>query len=116
MSTAALTLTHRQRRAFGLLVASEIKIAIRRPVGLIVAVGIPSALLVIFGSLPATTTPSEKLGGISFFNLYVPTLLVFVMIAVGLMMLRASCAGCRLRRYRRRGSWSPRRRSPQSWP
>ena len=37
MSISAITLSPRQRRAFGLLVASEIKIAIRRPVGLLIA-------------------------------------------------------------------------------
>jgi ABC-2 type transport system permease protein len=107
MSTAVLSLTPRQRRAFGLLVASEIKIAIRRPVGLIVAVGIPLALLVVFGSLPATTTPNAKFGGISFFNLYVPTLLVFVMIAIGLMMLPQQLSAYRRQGVLRRMSTTP---------
>ena len=112
MSTAALSLTPRQRRAFGLLVASEIKIAIRRPVGLIVAVGIPLALLVIFGSIPATTRPLQALGGISFFNLYVPTLLVFVMIAVGLMTLPQQLSAYRRQGVLRRMSTTP---VPPSW-
>ena len=69
-----LTLAHdpRRRRAFGLLLLSEIKIAWRRPAGLIVAVGVPLALLVIFGSIPSTTQPQAVFGGISFFTLYVP--------------------------------------------
>ena len=107
MSTSAITLTPRQRRAFGLLVASEIKIAIRRPVGLVVAVGIPFALLVIFGSIPATTRPDAKLGGISFFNLYVPTLLVFVLIAVGLMTLPQQLSAYRRQGVLRRMSTTP---------
>jgi ABC-2 type transport system permease protein len=112
MSTAAITLSPRQRRAFGLLVASEIKIAIRRPVGLAVAVGIPFALLVIFGSIPATTRPSAALGGISFFNLYVPTLLVFVLIAVGLTGLPQQLTSYRQQGVLRRMSTTP---VPPSW-
>ena len=112
MSTSAITLTPRQRRAFGLLVACEIKIAVRRPVGLLVAVGIPFALLVIFGSIPATTRPSPALGGISFFNLYVPTLLVFVLIAVGLTGLPQQLTTYRQQGVLRRMSTTP---VPPSW-
>jgi ABC-2 type transport system permease protein len=86
MSTSVIGLSPRQRRAFGLLVASEIKLAWRRPAGLIIAVGVPLALLLIFGSIPSTTRPEAALGGVSFFSLYVPTLLVFVLIAVGLIL------------------------------
>jgi ABC-2 type transport system permease protein len=107
MSALAITLTPRQRRAFGLLVASEIRIALRRPVGLVVAVGIPFALLVIFGSIPATTRPTKALGGISFFNLYVPTLLVFVLIAVGLMTLPQQLSSYRRQGVLRRMSTTP---------
>jgi ABC-2 type transport system permease protein len=112
MSTAALSLTPRQRRAFGLLVASEIKIAIRRPIGLVVAIGIPLALLVVFGSIPATTRPDKALGGISFFNLYVPTLMVFVLIAVGLAGLPQQLATYRQQGVLRRMSTTP---VPPSW-
>jgi ABC-2 type transport system permease protein len=107
MSTSAITLSPRQRRAFGLLLASEIKIAIRRPVGLVVAVGVPLALLLIFGSIPSTTRPESALGGISFFNLYVPTLLVFVLIAVGLGPMPSQLAAYRQQGVLRRMSTTP---------
>ena len=107
MSTSAITFSPHQRRAFGLLLASEIKIAIRRPVGLVVAVGVPVALLVIFGSIPSTTRPLSALGGISFFNLYVPTLLVFVLIAVGLGTLPSQLAAYRQQGVLRRMSTTP---------
>jgi ABC-2 type transport system permease protein len=112
MSTSGISLSPRERRAFGLLLASEIKIAIRRPIGLFVAVGIPFALLVIFGSIPATTRPSPALGGISFFNLYVPTLMVFVLIAVGLAGLPQQLATYRQQGVLRRMSTTP---VPPSW-
>lgn len=107
MSTSAFTISRLQRRAFGLLVVSEIKHAVRRPVGLIVAVGIPFALVVIFGSIPATTRPTKALGGISFFNLYVPTLMVFVLIAVGLATLPQQLATYRQQGVLRRLSTTP---------
>ena len=107
MSTFALSLSRRDRRAFGLLVASEIKLAWRRPIGLIVAVGIPLVLLVTFGSIPATIRPRAALGGMSFFNLYVPSLLLFVLIVVALMGLPQQLATYRDQGVLRRMSTTP---------
>jgi ABC-2 type transport system permease protein len=109
-----LTLAHdpHRRRALGLLVLSEIKIARRRPAGLIVAIGVPLALLLIFGSIPSTTRPQAALGGISFFTLYVPTLLVFVLIAVGVGGLPQQLATYREQGVLRRLSTTP---VPPSW-
>jgi ABC-2 type transport system permease protein len=107
-----LPLTPQRRRAFGLLVRTEIKLALRRPVGVIVALGIPFLLLVIFGSIPSMTRPSAALGGISFFTLYVPTLLVFVLIAVGLGTLPQTLAAYRQQGVLRRMSTTP---VPPSW-
>ena len=107
MSTSAIGFSPHERRAFGLLLSGEIKIAIRRPVGLVVAVGVPLVLLLIFGSIPSTTRPESALGGISFFNLYVPTLLVFVLIAVGLGPMPSQLAAYRQQGVLRRMSTTP---------
>jgi ABC-2 type transport system permease protein len=112
MSTQAFPQTPRQRRAFGMLMSTEIKLTMRRPRGLIVALGVPFALLVIFGSIPSMTRPSAALGGISFFNLYVPTLLLFVLIAVGLVVLPQQLATYRQQGVLRRMSTTP---VPPSW-
>jgi ABC-2 type transport system permease protein len=112
MSTLALALTPRRRRAFGLLVATEMKIGLPRPVGIVVAVAIPLVLLVIFGSIPATTRPDPALGGISFFTLYVPSLLVFVLIAVALGGLPQQLAAYRQQGVLRRLATTP---VPPSW-
>ena len=112
MSTLLVGPNPRSRRAFGLLVASEARLARRRPAGLVVAVGVPLVLLVIFGSIPATTRAQAALGGISFFNLYVPSLLVFVLIAVGLGALPQQLAGYRQQGVLRRMSTTP---VPPSW-
>jgi ABC-2 type transport system permease protein len=112
MSALAISLSPQRRRAFGLLVGTEIKLALRRPVGLIVALGIPFLLLVVFGSIPSTMRASAAFGGISFFTLYVPTLLVFVLLAVGLGTLPQTLATYRQQGVLRRMSTTP---VPPSW-
>jgi len=112
MSALAIHIEPRRRRAFGLLVRTEIKLALRRPVGVIVALGIPLLLLVVFGSIPATTRPTAEFGGISFFTLYVPTLMVFVLIAVGLGAMPQTLATYRQQGVLRRMSTTP---VPPSW-
>lgn len=112
MSTTTFELAPRRRRAFGLLVNSEIKLAHRYPVGLFASIGVPLALLVIFGCIPSTTRPSTALGGISFFNLYVPTLLVFVLLTLGVALLPQQLASYRQQGVLRRMSTTP---VPPSW-
>lgn len=107
MSTLTIGPSPRARQAFGRLVASEARLSRRRPAGVAVAVGVPLVLLVIFGSIPATTRPLAALGGISFFNLYVPSLLLFVLIAVGLGALPQQLAGYRQQGVLRRMSTTP---------
>ncbi len=107
MSALTLELSARRRRAFRLLLATEIKIALRRPIGVFVAVGIPLALVVIFGSIPATARPEAALGGTSFFAEYVPSLLVFVLISVGLAGLPQQLASYREQGVLRRMSTTP---------
>jgi ABC-2 type transport system permease protein len=107
MSTLAVGLTPRRRQAFGLLVATEIKLAWRYPVGLFVSIGVPLLLLVIFGSIPKTTHPEKALGGISFFNLYVPSLLVFVLLVLSVGTLPQQLATYRQQGVLRRMSTTP---------
>lgn len=105
---SALTIeTSPRQRPFGLLVLNEMRLARRYPIGMIVAIGIPLVLLVIFGSIPKTTEPSQALGGISFFNLYVPTLLVFVLLALGVGTVPAQLATYRHQGVLRRMSTTP---------
>lgn len=108
MNTIALSRpSPRQRRALAQLMLIELKLARRRPAGLIIAVAAPLALLVTFGSIPATTRPEASLGGISFFDLYVPSLLVFVLIVVGLMSTPQQMAAYRQQGVLRRMSTTP---------
>lgn len=112
MSALTIGTNPRARHAFGRLVVSEARIARRRPTGVAVALGVPLVLLVIFGCIPATTRPEAALGGISFFNLYVPSLLLFGLIAVGLAVLPQQLAGYRQQGVLRRMSTTP---APPSW-
>lgn len=107
MTTLVLAHDARRRKAFGLLMASELKLALRYPVGIVVAFGIPLLLLVVFGSIPGTTRPVAAFGGISFFNLYVPTLLVFVLLALGVGSLPQALATYRQQGVLRRMSTTP---------
>jgi ABC-2 type transport system permease protein len=107
MSTMVLYHDPRRRKAFSLLVANELKLALRYPVGIVVAFGIPLLLLVVFGSIPGTTRPVAAFGGISFFNLYVPTLLVFVLLALGVGSLPQALASYRQQGVLRRMSTTP---------
>ena len=38
--------------------------------------GFPTLLLAVFGSLPATTKPDAALGGLSFFEVYLPAAMI----------------------------------------
>jgi len=93
----AATIRHRRRRAraLWLLVATEAKQAWRLPTGLIFGLALPALLLVIFGSIPALTHPKQQFGGISFFSLYAPTLILLVLLVPGLLSLPMQLAGYR---------------------
>ena len=70
--------------AFGRLVANEWHLTLRNPAALVGGVGLLILLLAIFGSLPATTKPDAALGGLSFFEVYLP---VMIALSLGLLAL-----------------------------
>jgi ABC-2 type transport system permease protein len=95
--TAATVRPRRRRRAraFSVLVATEAKLAWRLPTWLIFGLALPALLLVLFGSIPALSHPKEQYGGISFFNLYAPTLILLVLLVLGLLSLPMQLASYR---------------------
>ncbi|MBO0714969.1 MAG: ABC transporter permease [Acidimicrobiales bacterium] len=107
MSTVAARHRSPPPRTLGLLVITELKLAWRYPVGLIFGLGLPMLLLVIFGSIPSLTHAKAALGGISFFNLYAPTLLILVVLVLGLLSLPVQMAGYREQGVLRRMSTTP---------
>jgi ABC-2 type transport system permease protein len=88
-----------------MLVLTELRQAWRTPVYLIPAVGLPVLLLVVFGSIPSLTQPSKTFGGISFFTIYTPTLMVLVLL--GLLSLPSQMASYREQGVLRRMSTTP---------
>ena len=92
------TVTTTSRRAFLSLVRIEFKLNVREPAGLVVGVGLPVLLIVIFGSIPTFQTAQDALGGLSPLDLYGPILMVFT-----LTMLALNSLPLRLATYRELG-------------
>lgn len=107
MSTLVAPSSSSRRRPHRMLVLTELRLAWRYPIYLVPAIGIPVLLLVIFGSIPSLTQPKPEFGGVSFFAVYTPTLIVLVLIMLGLLNLPAQMAGYREQGVLRRMSTTP---------
>jgi ABC-2 type transport system permease protein len=107
MSTPVAASLPSRRRAYRLLVLTELRLAWRYPIYLVPALGIPVVLLIIFGSIPSLTQPKKEFGGVSFFTIYTPTLIVLVLIMLGLLNLPAQMATYREQGVLRRMSTTP---------
>jgi ABC-2 type transport system ATP-binding protein len=83
------------RAAFGRLVANESRLALRTPAGLVWGVGFPILLLVIFGSLSATNKPDSALGGLTFFQVYLPVMIAFSLATLAFIGLPVPLASYR---------------------
>jgi ABC-2 type transport system permease protein len=113
MTTLSLSMPAASRRtAFGKIVRNEARLAWRRPVGLIAAVGIPVLLMIIFGNIAAFKQPSPLVGGFTLFDVYVPILAVFAMAMIALLGLPMPLASYRELGVLRRLSTTP---VPRSW-
>jgi len=100
------------RAAFGKLLLNEGRLAWRQPVGLLFGLGLPLLLLIVFGSLPSFKKHEHALGGLTYFNAYVPILLALVIAALGLWGLPGPLAGYRAQGILRRLSTTP---VPPAW-
>jgi ABC-2 type transport system ATP-binding protein len=100
------------RSAFRALVRSEWKLTRRTPLGLVWGLGLPILLLVIFGSLPSLNQSSEALGGLTFFEAYLPTLIALSLSLLALVSLPTPLASYRENRVLRRMQTTP---VPPSW-
>ena len=107
MSTSAASFSPSRHRAYRMLVLTELRLAWRTPSYLVVALGIPVLLTIIFGSIPSLTEPSKTFGGVSFFTIYTPTLMVLVLIVLGLVSLPSQMATYRQQGVLHRMSTTP---------
>ncbi|MBV9849457.1 MAG: ABC transporter permease [Armatimonadetes bacterium] len=86
------------RAAFGKLLLNEARMAWRVPFGLLLGLGFPLLLLVIFGSSPKLTRPIPGLGGQSYFQASFPVLVGWTILALSCLVLPQT-----LVRYREMG-------------
>lgn len=100
------------RSAFLKLLAVEAKLYLRSAVGLILGLGLPVILLVIFGFIPRFRQPMPELGGGTILGLYGPILSAFALAFLGLVSLPISLAGYRELGVLRRMSCTP---APRGW-
>lgn len=98
--------------AFRQLVLTEAKLAWRTPIGLVVGIGLPVILLIIFASIPSFRRPQTELEGLTLLNIYVPILIIFAIAILALTVLSAALAGYREQGVLRRLSTTP---APRSW-
>lgn len=102
-STAHVT----PKSAFPRLAVTELKLFLREPAGLFWGIIFPMALLVIIGSIPSSRKASTDLGGLRFIDVYVPTMIAFVLAVLALISLPAVLAAYRERGILRRLSTTP---------
>lgn len=107
-----LAKTKTPRAAFGKLLLNETRLAWRVPVGLLAGIGLPLALLIIFGSIPALGKVSKELGGQSYFSLSFPILLSVIVLSLGTVVLPRVLVSYRETGILRRLSITP---IPPSW-
>jgi ABC-2 type transport system permease protein len=95
------------RAAFRQLLRTETLLALRQPVGLLLGLGLPVFLLVIFGLIPSFHKAQSSLGGLTYFEIYLPILVSLVFAAVGLWSLPIPLANYRELGILRRLSTTP---------
>jgi ABC-2 type transport system permease protein len=100
------------RAAFGQLLRTEWLLVLRSRAGLILGLGLPVLLLVIFGSIPAFGKPQKSLDGLTYLDVYLPILVAMVLNNLGLFSLPPTLAGYREAGILRRLSTTP---LPPSW-
>ena len=114
MTTSAATLEDAGPRrsashATGALLRSEARLLRREPGALIWAVVLPLIAATVLANVPATREPSKSLGGWSFSQVYLPTLIIFTASLLSLQTLPALLA-----KYREDGILKRLRTTPTS--
>jgi ABC-2 type transport system permease protein len=100
------------RSAFTRLVANEMRVAWRFPIGLVLGVAAPVFVVVIFGAIPGMNKSEGKLGGMSYFGVYFPILIAFSVAVLALVSLPTHLASYREQGILRRLSTTP---VPPTW-
>jgi ABC-2 type transport system permease protein len=93
--------------AFRSLLNSEVKIAWRVPIGLLLGVAVPVLALLIFGSVPGLNHHEKRFGGLTYFSVYFPIVIAFVVAILSLISLPTHLATYREQGILRRMSTTP---------
>lgn len=89
------------------LTLMELKLFLREPTALAFTIGLPTILLVAFGSIPVMREPSEDFGGLSFIDVWVPSLVVITLVILALQALPVTLATYREKGVLRRMGTTP---------
>jgi ABC-2 type transport system permease protein len=92
---------------FAKVVSVETKLFLRDPGTLIVAVALPTVILLVLGAIPALRVPEEEFGGFSFVDLFAPSLVVITLATLGVNTMPIRLATYRERGVLRRLSTTP---------
>ncbi len=94
-------------RAFGQILKIETRLYLRDFGAPLLTIGIPLALLVVFGLIPATREPDPEFGGLSFIQYFAPSLLVITLAMSAVNVLPTVLATYRERGVLRRLATTP---------
>ncbi len=96
-----------QGSVLGQLALSELKMFVRSKAGPIFAIGLPLALLIIFGNIPFYNEHRDNLGGYTLLDVYVPILTAFVLATLSFNVLPGVLVGYREKGVLRRLQTTP---------
>ncbi len=102
---SALSVSHHRRRPFAQMLLTEGRLWLREPIALFWGVVFPLVLTVVFGL--ASTKPQHSLGGLRIIDVYVPTLMAFVLSIVAVSAFPSMLANYRNLGVLRRLSTTP---------
>ncbi|GGL29166.1 ABC transporter permease [Planomonospora parontospora] len=89
------------------LIKAESRLSIRDKVGPLWGVGCPLIVLIILGLVPALREPVPTAGGLTYFDLYVPVLILFNLAILAMTALPTTLAGYRENGVLRRMQTTP---------
>ncbi len=89
------------------LLATETKLLLREPAAIFWGLVFPLVLTIAFGVASSGSRPDPKLGGLRIVDVYVPTMMAFVMTVLSLQALPAAFANYREKGVLRRMSTTP---------
>ena len=89
------------------LIRTEARLLFREPVSWLAAIALPSAILLIFGTIFSKAGPDPGLGGLRFIDVFVPSLVVITVGTLGIQTLPIRLATYREKGVLRRLSTTP---------